>query len=282
MDDRDRVAQSALFDHVRDLPLWPGGAVERRLELLRPRQIVALRDECPLIYLPFGTIEWHERHMPVGTDGFTAHGISLRAAAITGGVVYPPLFWGLDDYGTTASGETRSGMDIAADMPLPGNVYRVGHETYGRLLAEAAGECFRAGYRSLALVTGHGARGQVHAIHRVALAANEVAGHRCAITFEAYGPAMRQLPDGGGHAGRAETALLMGLHPELIDFQELPPDGTPVLGASDPRPHPVHGAITAADGARLVQASVDGLVARVRHLLDGLPIGGVALRRIPS
>ena len=270
MDDRDRAAQAALFDHVRDRPVWPNGIVERRLELLRPRQIVALRDECPLIYIPVGTVEWHERHMPVGTDGFTAHGFSLRAAAITGGVVYPTLYWGLDEYGTTRSGASRSGMDIAADMPLPGNIYRVGHETYASLLADAVAECFRTGYRAVALVTGHGSRGQIHAIHRVANATNEAAGHRCVVAVESFMPAMGLLPDGGGHAGRSETALILGLHPELVDFDEAPPANVPVIGANDARPHPVHGALTESDGARLVQACVDGLVARVQAMMTAL------------
>jgi creatinine amidohydrolase len=271
MDDHDRAAQAALFDHVRDRPVWPSGIVERRLELLRPRQIVALREQSPLIYIPVGTIEWHERHMPVGTDGFTAHGISLRAAAITGGVVYPTLYWGLDEYGTTRSGASRSGMDIAADMPLPGNIYRVGHETYGRLLSDAVAECRRTGYRAVALVTGHGSRGQIHAIHRVANATNEAVGHRCVIAVESFMPAMNLLPDGGGHAGRSETALILGLHPELVDFAEAPPQGSPVIGADDARPHAIHGAITEADGARLVQACVDALVARAQAMIDSLP-----------
>lgn len=271
MDDRDRAAQAALFDHVRDRPLWPSGVVERRLELLRPRQIVALRDECPLIYIPVGTVEWHERHMPVGTDGFTAHGFSVRAAAVTGGVVYPTLYWGLDEYGTTRSGASRSGMDIAADMPLPGNIYRVGHETYGRLLADAVAECLRTGYRAVALVTGHGSRGQIHAIHRVANATNAASGHACVVAVESFMPAMGMLPDGGGHAGRAETALILGLHPELVDFDEAPPADVPIIGADDARPHPVHGALTEADGARLVQACVDGLVARVQAMMASLP-----------
>jgi creatinine amidohydrolase len=271
VDDPDRAAQAALFDHVRDRPLWPTGVVERRLELLRPRQIVALRDECPLIYIPVGTVEWHERHMPVGTDGFTAHGFSVRAAAVTGGVVYPTLYWGLDEYGTTRSGASRSGMDIAADMPLPGNIYRVGHETYGRLLADAVAECLRTGYRAIALVTGHGSRGQIHAIHRVANATNAASGHRCVVAVEAYRPAMGLLPDGGGHAGRAETALIIGLHPELVDFAEAPPPDVPVIGADDARTHSVYGALTDADGARLVGACVDGLITRVQAMLAGLP-----------
>jgi creatinine amidohydrolase len=271
MNEKDRISQDALFTHSRELPLWPDGVIERRLEFLRPRQIVALRNECPVIYLPVGALEWHERHMPVGTDGMTAHGISLRAAAVTGGVVYPPLFWGVDDFGVSESGEIRSGMDIPADMPLPGNIFRIGHDTYGQLITEAVAEVFRAGYRVVALVTGHGAKGQTHTIYKVARARNNAAGYRAVVPMEAYAPAMGILPDGGGHAGRSETALILGLHPELVDFRESPPSGEPVLGGSDARAHPVHGPLTVADGNRLVQAAVDGLVARVRDAIDKMP-----------
>ena len=123
----------------------------------------------------------------------------------------------------------------------------------------------------VALVTGHGAKGQTHTIYKVARARNNAAGYRAVVPMEAYAPAMGILPDGGGHAGRSETALILGLHPELVDFRESPPSGEPVLGGSDARAHPVHGPLTVADGTRLVQAAVDGLVARVRDAIDKMP-----------
>ena len=60
-------------------------------ELLLPwqlRDIVAAR---PVAYVPLGTCEWHCEHLPVGLDALTAHGLCLRAAALDGGVVLPPL-----------------------------------------------------------------------------------------------------------------------------------------------------------------------------------------------
>ena len=35
-----------------------------RYERLRPAQIVARREACPVAYLPIGTIEWHGGHNP--------------------------------------------------------------------------------------------------------------------------------------------------------------------------------------------------------------------------
>jgi creatinine amidohydrolase len=67
------------------------GPASRQLELLRPHEIRDRLAERAVVYLPLGTIEWHSEHLPVGLDALTAHGVCLRAAALDGGVVYPPL-----------------------------------------------------------------------------------------------------------------------------------------------------------------------------------------------
>lgn len=271
MNEADLTRQRALFDHSRERPLWPDGRVERRLERLRPRQYVALRDETPLMYLPVGTMEWHERHLPLGTDGYTAHDLSLRAAERTGGLVYPPLHWGLDEYGTSQSGAIRSGMDIAADLPLPGSIYRIGHETYERLLMEAVAEIFRAGFKLIALITGHGARGQEHTIRKVALHYNEAAGYRCVLPHASWTFGSAAMPWGGGHAGLLETALMLGLHPELVDRSELPGDETPLAGASESRTHPEYGPVTTELARTVVETAVSRMAEFVTEGLRALP-----------
>ena len=273
MREDDLRKQHALFDHSRGRALWPDGRVERRLERLRPRQLVALRDEVPLMYLPVGTVEWHERHMPVGTDGFTANELSLLAAERTGGIVYPALYWGLDEYGTSASGEIRSGMDTSADLPLPGSIYRIGHETYERLLMEAVAEIFRAGFKLVALITGHGARGQEHTIRKVALRYNEAAGYRCVVAHSSWTFGADAVPWGGGHAGGLETALMMGLHPELVDPDELPARDVALTGAAESREHPEHGPITPELGRKAVALAAERMAASVQSALDTLPAG---------
>lgn len=223
------------------------------------------------MYLPVGTIEWHERHMPVGTDGFTAHELSLLAAERTGGTVYPALYWGLDEYGTSASGEIRSGMDTAADLPLPGSIYRIGHDTYERLLMEAVAEIFRAGYKLVALITGHGARGQEHTIRKVALRCNEAAGYRCVVAHSSWTFGADAVPWGGGHAGGLETALMLGLHPELVDPEELPSRDVALVGAAESRAHPEHGPITPELGRKAVGLAAERMAEFVQAALDALP-----------
>ena len=69
---------------------------EVRFELLRPSQLIAERQRCPLVFLPLGPLEWHGPHLPVGTDPIVAHQVSLRLAREVGGVALPPLFVGTE------------------------------------------------------------------------------------------------------------------------------------------------------------------------------------------
>ena len=64
-------------------------------ELLRPEQIKALREQCPIIYIPTGTLEWHSWQNPLGTDALKAHAICCEAALRYGGAVLPPFYQGL-------------------------------------------------------------------------------------------------------------------------------------------------------------------------------------------
>ena len=54
---------------------------EVRLEYMRPAQIDAAKAQRPAIYLPFGAVEWHGHHNPVGLDAIKAHAQLVGLAA---------------------------------------------------------------------------------------------------------------------------------------------------------------------------------------------------------
>ncbi len=62
---------------------------EVRYHMLRPAQIVERRKECPVAYIPIGTLEWHGTHNPLGADTLQAEGIAESAARKGGGLVFP-------------------------------------------------------------------------------------------------------------------------------------------------------------------------------------------------
>ena len=60
-----------------------------QMQFMRPGQLEAAAREFPVVYVPFGLIEWHGRHLPLGNDALKAHGILVKCAERFGGVVYP-------------------------------------------------------------------------------------------------------------------------------------------------------------------------------------------------
>ena len=54
---------------------------ETRYEWLRPGQLVARRNECPLVIVPVAPLEYHGPHMPLGTDPLSTGRSPTPAAA---------------------------------------------------------------------------------------------------------------------------------------------------------------------------------------------------------
>ena len=64
-----------------------------QMQFLRPGQLEKALRAFPAVYVPFGLIEWHGRHLPLGNDALKAHGILVKTAEQFGGVVYPPVYF---------------------------------------------------------------------------------------------------------------------------------------------------------------------------------------------
>ena len=64
-----------------------------QMQFMRPAQLEKAIRGFPVVYVPFGLIEWHGRHLPLGNDALKAHGILVKAAERAGGVVYPPVYF---------------------------------------------------------------------------------------------------------------------------------------------------------------------------------------------
>lgn len=64
-------------------------------ELLRPSLVKEIKDNCPIVYIVAGSLEWHGFQNPLGTDSLKAHSICCEAALKYGGIVLPPFYQGL-------------------------------------------------------------------------------------------------------------------------------------------------------------------------------------------
>ncbi|WP_439631324.1 creatininase family protein [Shinella sp.] len=199
----------------------------KSIELLRPAQIRTALAECSLIYLPLGTIEWHCEHLPVGLDALTAHGLCLRAAEVSGGLVWPALYYG------TGGGHGAYPWTVMMDGPE--HLEALLRKTFDRL-ADMKVE-------RVVLLSGHFADAQLEMIDRLqaeAVASRPLTVRATAVNrFDIPG----YPPD---HAGRFETTLLAGLWPETVELDALPvrTDGDDTPDRHDPS-HPLWGVIGA-------------------------------------
>jgi len=250
-----------------------------RYERLRPAEIVARREACPVAWIPIGTIEWHGFHNPVGLDTLKIHALLEHCAREIGGLVFPPLYYGESREMALMEANAADRDRIAEGMALdpasfsPGYMYQSPSEqdgNYHRLLLHILHEVRSLGFRVAVIGAGHyplldHARAAVAVFQQ---AQRRLPGpHTIAWAFTGY-ELLR--PEGaftpcGDHAGKWETSLLMYLDPGMQDLSVLPADpAEPLVGASN---NGVQGS-TAEFGRRAVEAIIEKVRARVAEFLD--------------
>lgn len=175
----------------------------RQIELLRPRQIEEALRQRSLIYLPLGTIEWHCHHLPVGLDALTAHGLCLRAAERTGGLVWPALYYG--------TGGDHGDFPWTVMMPDAAEIEALLTFTLRRLSALKVAE--------VVLFSGHFADDQLAMIDRIARDWNPAGQAPVVRALSVDQAPIAGLPP--DHAGLFETTLLDGISPGLSGLGQL-------------------------------------------------------------
>ena len=222
-----------------------GGNVLRLAEL-RPEALERALADTPLAVLPFGTIEWHSYHLPVGLDGLKADRIGAAVAARAGGVLAPTTWWAV------------------GGVPFP-HTMRFDLDLIERLTLDVFRQLTLLGFRTILAVSGHYGLEQTLMVKRAALTAMRT----LPVTVWAGGEfeVATDLGYTGDHAGPWETSLLWAAHPDLVQLgavaAEQPLDG--VIGA-DPRQH-----ASRAAGERMLAQIVERLAALGGRLLRDTP-----------
>lgn len=212
-------------------------------ERLRPAQIAARRETCPVAFLPIGTIEWHGEHNPVGLDTLKIHALLIECARTMGGLVFPPLYYGENREQALMEASAADREQIAARMHLPASSFAPGcmyesvsqqNTNYHRLLLHIFHEVKSLGFRVLVVGAGHyplldHARAAAAIFHQT-----QVRPRMATWAFSGYELVRGQFDPCGDHAGKWETSLLMYLDPGMQDLSVLPCDpGEKLIGASN-------------------------------------------------
>ena len=211
---------------------------------LTPQEFREKIKECPVAYLPLGTIEWHGEHLPLGADGIQSQGFFVKLAEKVGGIVLPMLFMGPDRvaetengvlYGMdTWTGEKQTNNKIREPGQLDGSAYWLSDESFYNLIDNIFMQLKRAGFKII-VAHGHGP-----STNQVAKYAKDWLEKYGLIVINCWGS--EYDAEGMGiqvdHAAANETSLVWALRPELVQMERLSkiPEEFPVaVGGKDPR-----------------------------------------------
>jgi len=151
--------------------------------------------------LPFGILEKHGPHLPLGTDLLNVRYVSLQAASQEYAVVFPEYYFGQIFEAKHEPGTVAYSMDLQL-----------------RMLQETADEMARNGCKKIIIVNGHG--GNEHLIPFFAQAQLDKPHDYVVYVLDGG----RSRPGGPAkkstgidyHAGENETSNTMVSHPDLV------------------------------------------------------------------
>jgi creatinine amidohydrolase len=248
---------------------------EVKYHMLRPDQIVERRSECPVAYIPIGTLEWHGVHNPVGADTLQAEGLAILCAQKGGGLVFPPLYYGESRLEALMEANSSDRDLIAERMALSpdtlgadGQPFTATEQAlnYHKLLLHILAEVASLGFQVGVLVAGH--YPLIDHARAAVLQFNQRDYRKrhgmLAWAFVDYLLVRDQYECAGDHAGGWETSHMLALHPETVDLGLLPPKGEKLVGVGG-RMAPQDA--TAEFGRETFEAAAEIAVREVRHRL---------------
>lgn len=176
------------------------------------------------VLVPCGATEQHGAHLPLGVDAMTAIAVATDAAAATGVLLAPPLWYGWSPHH----------MGFAGTVSLR-------PETLTALAEDVAVSLLHHGFRRVLFVNGH----RLANLPPLSIAATRVRNDTGALVAVAdlahlaqpeYAAARESEGASGiGHADGYETAHMLHIHPGLVDQDQV---GASLAGTPDETQHP--------------------------------------------
>src|SRR3984957_6382932 len=194
-------------------------------ELTGPDFVTAIRQAQGVCVLPFGIIEKHGPHLPLGTDLINVRFLTEKAAQHEYAVVFPAYYFG----------------QIAEARQQPGTVSYSAHMQLD-LLQETTDEMARNGCRKIVVVNGHG--GNENLLPFFAQAQMQTPHDYVVYIYRWPGTKAADRPYKSGptdyHAGEGETSHTMISAPGLVHMDRAQSES----GADQARQHLPEGVYT--------------------------------------
>jgi len=214
------------------------------------------------ILLPFGTVEQHGPHLPLGTDLFYAEHICSAVAGRITGLVAPAQPYGV----------CRSMRNFPGTISLT-------PATLTAVVREVMEEYVRHGARKFALITGHAESAHMEAMREAVLPLVNADPGLVILTIGPYDFLDRirreaDLVGKDGHAGSIETSEMLVVAEGMVRMDRIPKVARPRLSRFRVMAHPeveyptgVRGDTSKISRA-LGEKTVDHVVTEIAHLLE--------------
>jgi creatinine amidohydrolase len=170
---------------------------EVRYPYLSPSELEDRLRAKAVLYLPVGSLEWHNEHLPLGTDTFHAIELASRLACSLGGVVLPGFWW-----------NTGGCHDHAVTYHMPECYYRAALRMVIMGLRPIPAKL-------LVIVNGHGGGYQAQTPELLAEELNHEGFPMRVVAADPYGLG-KSSPLRIDHADTGETSFAMALIPQLV------------------------------------------------------------------
>lgn len=245
-------------------------------EELRPDEFVDRLNNCPIAYLPLGTLEWHGMHLPLGSDGIQARGFFARLAESLGGIVLPMLFLGPDSE-VNKQGKDYYGMDIHSfdeDSPqqLAGSAYWINNKLYLEIIESILSNLKRAGFK-IVVAHGHGPSTSLFIEHIKEFEAKF--GLKLFTLWRDEEDCFGIQTD---HAAFNETSLVMAVRPDLVNMKSISEDEYPLgVWGIDPRKD-----ASGDRGEQILKENLKSIKGRLERELAGFEAGNHVMNYVNS
>lgn len=177
---------------------------------------VSKLDRGMVVIIPFGAVEQHSHHLPLGTDSIIADGIAARLEQqMPDRVLIVPTTW---------LGCSMHHMEFSGSLTAE-------IETFIAVGEQIVGSLAKHSFRNFLLLNAHGGN-----MAKISLIAEKLR-YRQALPVKVVGVTyweliseeiknIRESPLGGmGHACELETSLILALRPDLARPDRMEPDG---------------------------------------------------------
>lgn len=194
-------------------------------------------DRRMVVVVPFGSVEQHSYHLPLGTDSILVEAVAQRLEKrLPERVLLLPVAW---------LGCSRHHMDFPGSLTAE-------IETFVKVGEELVNSMAEHGFRNFILLNGHG--GNISKISVLAEKLRFRPGPPLKVVGITYWhligeeiKSIRQTPLGGmGHSCELETSLMLATRPELVRRDRLEADGPEQVSEFDTKDMFAPGSVTVA------------------------------------